>query len=237
MMWRLIMKKKIPVIILLSLVAIICLYFSISAYIRYSEKYIDTYVASHNIAQRKQLKESDLSKIRVPKEYISEDVFTDKYQILNKYVKLSYSIPKGSLFYKGCLESDIKDIGYTLLNPDQIAYDLYTSEVKINPGTLSVNMFVDIYLTVVERDNTVSDLLIENCRIIGLYDYEGKLINQYDKESRVNIVSLALEKSDIGLLNKALKIGNISVLGSTDVYDMNRRSSINKDSEVFKYFQ
>ena len=37
----------------------------------------------------------------------------------------------------------------------------------------------------------ISDILIENCRITGLYDYEGKIINDYDLDSRVGIISLA----------------------------------------------
>ena len=231
------MKKKIPVYILIGLCLILSLFFSISAYLRYSSRYIKTYVASHNISQRNKLTDSDIKEILVPREYLNEDVYIDKKDILDKYVKLSYSIPKGSLFYVSCLQSNIKDMPHKLLNEGQINYDLYTNNIKINTANLGVNMYVDIYLTISNKDKPISDILIENCRITGLYDYEGKIINDYDLDSRVGIISLAIGKDDINILNKALKIGEISVYVSSNPYTTDISSNVVKESEVFEYLQ
>ena len=79
------MTKKIILIAAAALVSIICLYFSISAYIRYSEHYVKVYVASHQLYQRKQLEEEDLELIEAPREYLGNDVYTDKEDIFVHY--------------------------------------------------------------------------------------------------------------------------------------------------------
>ena len=126
---------------------------------------------------------------------------------------------------------------HKLLNEGQINYDLYTNNIKINTANLGVNMYVDIYLTISNKDKPISDILIENCRITGLYDYEGKIINDYDLDSRVGIISLAIGKDDINILNKALKIGEISVYVSSNPYTTDISSNVVIESEVFEYLQ
>ena len=72
-------------------------------------------MASHQIAQRTLLSDRDLAVIRLPKQVLNEDIVNDPEQIKGNYAKLSCSIPKGSMFYKTALESDIKDLANTLL--------------------------------------------------------------------------------------------------------------------------
>ena len=83
------MKKKIPVYILIGVCLILSLFFSISAYLRYSNRYIKTYVASHNISQRNKLPDSATKEILVPQDYLKEHVYRTKKDNLDKYVKLS----------------------------------------------------------------------------------------------------------------------------------------------------
>lgn len=229
-------KKKILIIASIVLL-LITTTLSILAYLNFSTKYTETYVSSHLIKQRSRIQESDLTKILVPKEYLSDDVYLNKEEILNKYVKLSFSIPTGSLFYKIALEENIKDLANTLLKQDEVNYDLYTTEIKINTGSLNVDMNVDIYLTIKDKDKVVSDLLIKNCRITGLYDGSGKLINSFDKDSRVNIISLAIDNSCINILNKALKLGDVNVVATNSSYDYDLKSSVNTDSVLMDYLQ
>ena len=231
------MIKKILFISLPLIVLSACLFFSISAYMQYRDHYVSVYVASHNIAQRTCLGEEDLYEMKVPKEYLSDDVYTDKQDILGKYVKLSYALAKGSLFYKGALQSDIKDLAYTLLKQGEVNYDLYTSEIKINSGVLSVGMYLDLYLTMGNLDKAYSDLLIEGCRITGLYDNQGKVIRDFDTDYRTAIVSVAIDKKDVAVLNKAMMLGNISAVAGSNVYDDSRKAKLNEDSFLMEYLQ
>ena len=97
---------------------------------------------------------------------------------------------------------------------------------------------MDLYLSVgSSHEKPESDLLIENCRITGLFDGQGKMIQSYDPDSKAVIISLALMKEDVSYLNKALMVGNISVIVNSTTYAVNSSSHLITDSEVFKYLQ
>lgn len=227
------MIKKILVIAIPITATVLALFFSIMAYLHYSRNYVSAYVSSHNIAQRSFIEEKDIMEIKAPREYLTDDVYLTKEDILGKYVKLSYSIPKGSLFYKSSMEADIKDLANTLLMDKQVNYDIYTNEVKVNTGNLLEGVYVDVYLTINNKDHPISNLLLSNCRITGLYDNNGKQILNYDHDSRVSIISIAIEKGDVAILNKALLLGEISIIPSMNPYQINIRSSMNTESSVF----
>lgn len=211
--------------------------FAVDYYCRYLIGYEDVYVASHQLFQRTKIADEDIAVIKVPKGYLSGDVLSSKEEIKDKYVKLSYSIPKGSLFYKNTLETRPKDEQYTLLLKDQVSYDIYTTEAKVNTGSLSKNMYVDLYLTIPNNNKPVSDLLLSNARIIGLYDSNEQQIPDFDQTSRVYIISLAVEKKDVNYLNKAFLLGDIKVIVSADTYKTNKTSSLNEESEVFEFLK
>ena len=219
------------------LILSVSLFLSVKTYLEYREDYVDVYVASHQIAQRTQISDQDLEVIRLPKQILKEDVLNEEDQIKGKYVKLSYTIPKGSLFYKTALESDIRDLANTLLMEGQVNYDIYTSEVKINSGSIATGMYVDLYLTVSRNDKPISDLLLRDCRITGLYDSNGKQILNYDTNSKAYIISLAINESEVVVINKALKIGELSVIVSSRAYQEHVFSSLNEDSPVSEYLE
>jgi len=232
------MVKKILMIILPLSAIGLCLYFSLSAYLTYREDYVEVYVASHNLVQRTRLSEQDLEKRKLPRQYLSQDICLEKQDILDKYVKLSCMIPKGAFFYKGFLQSDIKDLAHTLLRQGEVNYDIYVNEVKVNAGSLDVGMYVDLYLSVGgSHEKPESGLLIENCRITGLFDGQGRMIQSYDSDSKAVIISLALMKEDVSYLNKAQMVGSISVIVNAATYNLNSSSRLITDSEVFKYLQ
>ena len=232
------MVKKILILLLPAVLIGTGLFFAVNAYITYREDYVEVYVASHNIAQRTKLEMKDLELKKVPKQYLSNDIFPDKEDILGKYVRLSCLIPKGSFFYKGFLQEEIKDLSNTLLREGEVNFDIYTSEVKANGGSLGVGMYVDLYLTVAEsHDRVHSGLLMENCRITGLYDSQGKAIQSFDTDSKVAIISLAIVKEDVSYLNKALLIGTVSLIVNSTTYSVNSSSHLLQDSEVFMYLQ
>lgn len=231
------MIKKIVIIICSALLLFVSICFGVRLYIDYKYENTSVYVASHNISQRSKICEEDLLKIELPKSIINDDVLIDADDIIDKYVKLSYSIPKGSLIYKGSLESDIKDLAHTLLKEGEVNYDLYTNDIKINTANLSKNMFIDMYLTISKNDKPISDILIENARITGLYDTNNKAINDFDNESRINIVTIAVNKDYVNIINKALVLGDINCVVNSNTYNNRLNSKINTDSKLFEYLQ
>ena len=228
------MKKKV-----IWLVPALCILVSgIFAYVmkeRYTDRYVKVCVASHQLAQMTLIREEDLEEISVPKRMVNEDILSEKEDLIGKYVKLSCQIPKSSFFYKGALESEIPDLAGTLLMKDQVSYDIYVNEVRINTGSLQCGMYADVYLTVDDRQKPLSDVLIRNCRIIGIYDGSGKQILPYDRESRIQILSVALEKGDVTVFNTALHMGEITVLPSSDPYQTGTRSKLNLDCAVYPF--
>ena len=231
------MVKKILIIICSTLLVITGIFFGIRWYTKYAIGYTKAYVATHQISQRSLITIDDLQEVEVPKDYLKDDVYLNKEDIIGKYVKLSYSIPKGSLIYKTAIEEDISDLANTLLKEGEVNYDIYTSDVKINTANITKNMYVDMYLTIDTRDKPISDLLISNARVTGLYDSNNKPILEYDKESRVQIVSFAIRKEDVNVLNKAQVIGKINCVVNNNAYDMRLVSSLNNKSSLFEYFE
>ncbi|MBR4461736.1 MAG: hypothetical protein IKS51_04070 [Erysipelotrichaceae bacterium] len=231
------MIKKILIIFSIVLLLSFSLFLSVKTYLEYRQDYVDVCVASHQISQRTQLSDKDIEIIRLPKQILNEDVLNDPEMIKGNYVKLSYSIPKGSLFYKTALESDIRDLANTLLMKGQVNYDLYTAEVKINSGSIATDMYVDLYLTVTRNDKPISDLLIRDCRITGLYDSNDRQILNYDLDSKVQIISLAIDEDEVSIINKALKVGELSVIVSNKAYQNAVYSTLNRDSAVLEYLE
>lgn len=231
------MIKKLCIAIFASIIIGIGLFFGYKYYIKYTIGYTKVYIASHQLSQRKQIDEDDLIEIEVPKDYLNDDIYINKEDILNKFVKLSYSIPKGSFIYKGAVESNIGDYANTLLKNNEVNYDIYTNDTKINTANLAKNMYIDIYLTIENKDNPISDLILSNARITGLYDSDSKPIQDYDNNNKVYSISIAINKEDVNFLNKAQVIGKISCIISNNTYDTNLRSSVNKNSKLFEYIE
>lgn len=230
------MLKKM-LLVLFALLLLVSIFFNIQMYIKYSNNCIDVCVASHQINQRSKITEDDLLMIKLPKQYINDDVCIDSKDIVDKYVKLSYSIPKGSMIYSTSLETDIKDLANTLLMKDEVNYDIYTNEIRVNTANLNRNMYVDMYLTINNKEKPISDLLIGNARITGMYDNNNKLILDYDSTSKVYIISLAIKKEYVNILNKAKVIGDISIVVNNSVYNANDFSYLNIDSGLFEYLE
>jgi len=229
------MAKKIIITIITVILLGLGLYFAYDYYVSYKIGFTNIYVASHNIAQRTKITIDDIEIIKVPKDFINEDVLIDKNEIIDKYVKLSYSIPKGSLIYKNYLEDDIKDLANTLLFDNQVTYDLYVSDAKINTAHLSKGMYIDIYLTIDKKDKVISDLILQDCRITGFYDGNGKEILDYDRSTRIMVVSLAINKEDVSLLNKAMVIGSLNTVVKSNTYICDNTSKQNTESILFDY--
>lgn len=229
------MKKKkkyllIPIIVLL-IAAII--YFGSELLAIYRIGLTKVCVANMSLPQRTKIVDEYIDYIYVPKAYINENAYTDKDEVLDKYVKLDSYIPKGSLFYKDNLEatSDMKDILHLELNKNEVTYDLFVKDIKVNPAHLLKGMNVDLYLTVKGKE-VVSDLFISGARIIGLYDVNDKEIKNNKEDYTLGTVSIAVNKDMVPYINKAIAIGEVSLVVGSELYG-NNKMYLNNTSKIF----
>lgn len=229
------MIKKVCLIVFASFVLTIGIFFGFKYYCKYTVGYTKVYVASHQLTQRSLIKDDDLCEIEVPKDYLKDDVFLNKDEIIGKYVKLSFSIPKGSLIYKTSIEKDIPDLANVLLNKGEVNYDIFVNEIKVNTANLNKNICVDLYLTIDDKDKPISDLLLSGARITGLYDNNSKLIQDYEVDKKVSIISIAISKEYVSVLNKAQLVGEIKCVVSSKSYNANQEALLNNDSILFEY--
>lgn len=225
-------KKKyflIPIIVVLSLVVI---YFGSEALAIYRLGLKRVCIAKMSLPQRTEIVEEYLDYIYVPKAYISEETYLTKEGVIGKYVKLDAYIPKGSLFYKDALEDKehMKDGLHLELENEEVTYDLFVKDIKVNPAHLLKGMSVDLYLTV-NRKEVVSDLILSGARIIGLYDVNNREIKNNNDSQTLGTISIAIKKEMVPYLNKAIAIGEVILLVGSNLYDkpniyLNTTSSI-----------
>ena len=191
------------------------------------------YVSAYDIGEREKIDKLYLKTILVPKAYVSDDIYLEEKDIVNKYTKLNVIVPKGSLFYKSLLEdfSDMKDSSHFLLEENQVTYDLNVREIDVNPANILKGMRCDLYFTL-NRQEVISDLLIEDAKIIGLYDLNNQQI--VDNHTTLNIISIAIDKEMVTYLNKALAIGEIKLIVGNDLFADNK-VKINLSETILKY--
>ena len=92
-------------------------------------------------------------------------------------------------------------------------------------------MRCDLYFTL-NRQDVVSDLLIEDAKIIGLYDLNNQQI--VDNLTTLNIISIAIDEDMVTYLNKALAIGKIKLIIGDDLYE-NKKVKINLSDTILNY--
>lgn len=229
------MKKKkkcylIPIIVILILAII---FLSSELLSIYKLGLTKICVAKMSIPQRTEIIEEYIDYVFVPKGYINENTYTDENDVIGKYVKLDSYIPKGSLFYKDNLEKkdDIKDLLHLELNNDEVTYDLFIKDIKVNPAHLLKGMKVNLYLTVKGKE-VFSDLLLSGTRIIGLYDVNNNEIKNTRSDYSLGTISIAVKKEYVPVINKAIVIGDVSLIVGNDLYD-DKEMSLNSKSEIF----
>lgn len=193
-------------------------------------------VAAHYLRQRTLLSEEDLKLIPLPAACLNEEVITDPEELQGKCVRLNAAVPNGSLFYRSVLEdsSAVPDRSHLRLLPGEASYDLYVSEVRVNPNSLRSGMSVDLYLTV--NDPPRSGMLLKGVRITGCYSREGE-VYENEKKAAIEIFTLAVKEKDVAVLNKALLLGKISISPSQESYQELSSAELCRDSEILSLLQ
>lgn len=206
-------------------------------YVRRKLELVKVPVSTYSLSKRTIIDESTYELIEVPKSFLDEEVITNSDYLLNKCVKIDYSIPKGSFFYKSALDDidNIKDnLSYELAE-DEVAYDINANDLNANQAYLKEGMYVDVYLTI-NKDMVISDLLINNLRIIGLYDLNHKNILDYDDGAILQNICLAVPSFTVPYLNKALALGKLNIVVGKECYK-DVPSYLNEESTIFNYLR
>lgn len=226
-------RKKYFLIPIFVLLIFAILYFGSELLAIYRLGLTKVVVAKMSLPQRTMIKEDLLEYIYVPKEYVKDNAYLSKEEVLDKYVKLNSYIPKGSLIYKDFVEdkSNMKDGLHLDLKKDEVTYDLFIKDIKVNPAHLLTGMNVDLYLTINKKE-IVSDLLISGARINGLYDVNNKEIKANNDNYSLGTISIAIKKDMVPILNKAITIGEVSLIVGSDLYN-NGSASLNSSSKIF----
>lgn len=231
------MPRKYTALIIICLMIVLLSMLSAYLYCLNKLELVDVYSAKYNLSMRTLINEDLLEINKYPKAYLNEEIIVNKEDIINKYVKIDSSIPKGSFFYKSAIEDliDAKDSVNAYLKEGEVAYDVYLKDIKANQAYLSKGVFVDLYLTI-NKDRVLSDLLINNLKIIGLYDINHNEIKQYDEKTILDSICLAVPKEIVSYLNKANVVGELRiVLGENSYQDI--KSKLNENSEIFAYLK
>lgn len=228
-------QKKTLALCLIALLSIIALVLGALIYCSSKLKMTTIYVAKYTLPNRTLISENEIKEIEVPESYLSNEVIINKEDIIGKYVKINTTIPKDSFFYNGSLDAYdlIKDnLNADLLN-GEVAFDISANHIKANQAYLNKGMYVDVYLTI-SKDKVISDLLINNVKVIGLYDSNRQEIKDYDRDSLLSSICLAVPSEVLPILNKAEVLGELSLVVGNNTYNK-VESVLNKDSELFIY--
>lgn len=223
------MKKQ--AIILSAVSAVLLVVTAVSLYFFLKDDKLLVPVASHTILPYTQIKTEDYYLIEIAE--VKENIITDPEKIEGLYTKGQTTIYPNSFFFAESVEAleEMDDGPFRYLSKDEVAFDLFKNEVKINSSMLKEGMSIDLYLTVKDGDKIYSDLLFKGVHILARYDDQGKLIR--DDRSEVETFTLRLERQDVSYLNKALLIGEISAVVSSEAYT-DGKAVLNTDSEVIQ---
>ncbi len=197
--------------------------------------------AANDIYSHYEIKDEDIEWREVPSAYVDEDVITKKEDLLGMYVSLDSKIAKGSLFYASYLieKEDVEALPALLLKEDQIAFPLSMNLLKSSGNTISKNQKVDVYVTytykVGNKKETVSDVLLENVRVIGLKDRNGLEMGAAKAANYPSVMVLAISKDYVNYLQSASEIASIDILAPRVDYGESEESLLKEDSKVLPF--
>lgn len=230
-------KKKTLIKIVLFLLFIVLIVLGVYFYCVKKLELKEVYVAKYNLSNRTLISEDEIEIKNVPISYLSEEVYLNKEDIVGKYVKINAIVPKGSFFYKGALDNldNMKDKLASDLLDGEVSFDIYAKDIKANQAYLLKGMYIDLYLTI-NKDRVLSDLLINNLKIIGLYDINHNEIKDYDNNTMLETIVLAVPKEAISYLNKAQVLGELSIVIGDNTYK-DVKTILNKNASIFEYLE
>lgn len=216
------LSNKNTVTILGVLLAVVVLYVGYNYRIKSKINPIAVPYAVQEIQARTRITTDMVGTIDVPPAMLKGNPYTNKSDIIGKYVNVDCRVPKGSLFYGSSIVSkdDLPDAlisqypdGYVLVNMDVTTASTYGNMVY--PGN-----YIDIYLKVVNNidtteakitDKIMIGKLIENVKVLAVIDSNGNDVfaDMEDIKTPAQIIFAVPEEYHI-LLRKAMYLRSYS---------------------------
>jgi Flp pilus assembly protein CpaB len=211
-------KNKLILVGLILCISLISLGISI-LYVNHELELIEVYVAKEDLESRTLMDESAIRLIKVPKAYLSETVVLKKEEILNKYIRLNVSIPKGSLIYESSIErlDEAIDEPTLLLKVNQAVFAIDVNMNSTSGNTLQKGSKIDIYATIKHNRETIVDLLFKQVRVLSIKDKNG---NEVDPNTNQipKIMLVAIDQVEIPILTKVIAIGDITITPTSEFF-------------------
>lgn len=211
-------KNKLILVGLILCISLISLGISI-LYVNHELELVEVFVAKEDLQSRTLMDESTIKLIKVPKAYLSDTVILKKEEIINKYVKLNASIPKGSLIYKSSIEhlEDAIDEPALLLKVNQAVFAIDVNMSSTSGNTLQKGSKIDIYATIKNNRETIVDLLFKQVRVLSIKDKNG---NEVDTNTNQipKIMLVAMDQAEIPILTKVIAIGDITITPTSEFF-------------------
>jgi Flp pilus assembly protein CpaB len=198
---------------ILVLVAVNFLLFDIA--VKRSIDYIEVPVAAKSIKPRSKIDESHIEMRKVPSSLVEGNIFTNKAEIIEQWVKYSVSISSGSFFFHDYLEpaDSSKDYPHLMLKEGQGVASLAVDLLISAGNTLLPNQYVDIVFTSKDkRKPIVSDVIFRSVRVLAIKDRNGLAMDDPKSQKVPAVALLAMNQVDIPLFIHAQIFGDIDLI-------------------------
>ena len=207
--------NKNTVTVLAVIVILGLLYWGYTSQINSSVNPVTVPVAKVTIQPRTEITSDMLTRIRVPKIAVSEDVITATSQIVGKYSNLNVTIPAGSMFYKEFVvdKAELPDSVFTEIKDGEIPYQFSVNMETTYGNSIYPGNFIDIYMkAVADNGQIMVGRLLENVEVLAVKDTAGRNVFENSTESRTPayIIFGVPERLHI-LLRKAVYLKNAGV--------------------------
>ena len=216
------LSNKNTVTILGVLLILVVLYVGYNYRIKSKINPIQVPYAVQTINPRTRITSDMIGTIDVPPAMLKGNPYTNKSDIIGKYVNVDSTVPQGSLFYARSLvtQDDLPDAlitqypdGYVLVNMDVTTASTYGNMVY-------PKNYIDIYLKVVnnidETEKNITDKimigkLIENVKVLAVIDANGNdVFSDLDNVGTPAQIIFAVPEEYHILLRKAMYLRSYS---------------------------
>jgi Flp pilus assembly protein CpaB len=179
-------KNKTVVTILAGIICVAILAFSYTNRVNKKISAIEVPVAKVDIAAREQITEEMITTVKVAASAITTNVYTNKADIINRYVNYNTKIPKGSLFYTNAVVDwdTMPDSAWGEIPDNETIVSLPVNNKTTYGNSIYPKDKIDIYYKTYDGSYLVIGKLIEGIEVLAVKDGNGKHIFKKSSEQQ-----------------------------------------------------
>lgn len=197
---------------------------------------VNAYFTSGDIAAGSVITKEMLNYIEVPAKSLPPNVIIDEEEIVGKYVKYGYSIPKNSYFFNDVVlsENDMPNSSVLKLAEGEFAFPLIVDlETSLGNGIVpdtkvDIAFRTKVYNPETEQDEPIFGILSENVRVTSVKDNnasavfsdEGTGKNNSETKTLTKLFTFAVDSELNELLNKAVLLGEVRPIAKGEITDV-----------------